>query len=130
MVRSKFSIVVYFIIGLAVIGIGSQLLNNPSALFRNILIMVGMAVVIFSVFYFFLIRKGSSLKDDEMKKYKKAVKQSQRKYKHTHANLVINNKNKLKHSQQKRKSRRRASHLRVIDGTGRKQNVKNEPHMK
>ena len=129
-VRNKFSIVVYFIIGLAAIGIVSQLLNNPSAMFRNILIMIGIAVVIFAFLYFFIIKRGSHLKNDEMKKYKKAVKQSQRKYKHTHANLAINNKNKLKHSQQKRKSRRRASHLRVIDGTGGKQNVKNEPHIK
>ena len=45
-------------------------------------------------------------------------------------NQIINNKSKTTHGQLKRKSRRRTSHLRVIDGTGGKQNVKNEPHMK
>lgn len=129
MVRNKFSIVVYAIIGLAIIGVVSQLFINPANFFRNILIMLGMSVVIFAVFYFFL-RKRTNIKDDEMKKYKQAVKQSQRKYKGYNINPILNNKDRKKTSQLKRKNRRRPSHLRVIDGTGGKQNEKNELHFK
>jgi len=129
-VRSKFSIVVYAIIGLAVLGLASQLFNNPLAFFRNILIMIGIAVIIFAIFYFIFIKGRANIRNDEMKKYKQAVKQSKRRYNQTNINQVINNKTKRNPGQLKRKSKRRASHLRVIDGTGRKQNIKNEPHIK
>lgn len=129
MARNKFSIIVYAIIGLAIIGVVSQLFSNPSALFKNILIMIGMAVVIFAVFYFIFSKKGISKNNDEMKKYKQAVKQSQRKYKSSNVNQIVNNKAK-RHSQLKKKNKRRASHLRVINGTGGKQSEKNEPYYK
>lgn len=130
MVRSKFSIVVYAIIGLAVIGIVSQLFTNPATLFRNILIMIGMSVVVLAVFYFIFVRKRTSSNNDEMKKYKQAVKQSQRKYKKPNIKKSINNDQNKQAIQLKRKNKRRTSHLRVINGTGVKQNEKNESHMK
>lgn len=130
MVRSKFSIVVYAIIGLAVIGIVSQLFTNPTTLFRNILVMIGMSVVVLAVFYFIFVRNRTSINSDETKKYKQAVKQSQRKYKKPNINQSINNDRNKQSIQLKRKNKRRTSHLRVIDGTGGKQNEKNESHMK
>lgn len=130
MVRNKFSIIVYAIIGLAIIGVISQLFSNPTALLRNILIMIGMSVVVFAVFYFVFMKKRSNMKNDEMKKYKQAVKQSQRKYKNSNGNRIINDQTRKQAFQIKRKNKRRTSHLRVIDGNGGKQNQKNEPYYK
>lgn len=130
MVRSKLSILVYAIIGLAIIGVISQLFMNPAALFNRILIMIGISVVILAIFYFLFARKRTSINNDEMKKYKQAVKQSQKKYHHPNMRQTIKTGGNKQSFQLKKKNRRRASHLRVIDGTGGKQNEKNEPHIK
>src|SRR5699024_9054843 len=74
-----FSFVVYIIIGLAIFGLISQLIGNPMNFFKEIIFMIGMAVIVFAVFYFIFFRKRSS--SNEMNKYKQAVKQSKRKYK-------------------------------------------------
>lgn len=128
--RNKFSYVVYAIIGLAIIGVISQLFINPTTLFRNILITIGMSVVIVGVFYFIFIRKRTNMNNDEMKKYKQAVKQSQRKYKQHHGNQQVNIGRNKQQIQLKKRNRRRVAHLRVIEGTGGKQTEKNEPHIK
>lgn len=128
--RNKFSYVIYAIIALAIIGVVSQIFNNPVALFRSILIMIGISVVILAVFYFIFIRKRSSVNNDEMKKYKQAVKQSKRKYKRHPDNLLVNSRGNKQQTLLKKKNKRRMSHLRVIEGTGGKQNEKNEPHIK
>ncbi|RYG74668.1 hypothetical protein EU245_00320 [Lentibacillus lipolyticus] len=114
MVGNKFSLVVYSIIGLAVIGVITQLFTNTASFLTSILMMIGFAAAVFAVIYFFMFRKGGSASSDA-KKYKQAVKQSKSKYNQ--------NQIKPKHntSQQqtkamKKKPHKRASHLRVIDG--------------
>src|SRR5699024_7397216 len=78
MQRKKMPIIFYVIIALAVIG----LMTNPTHLVRNIFMMLGVGVVIFALFYF-IFRKPRPTENDEMKKYKQALKQSKRKYQTT-----------------------------------------------
>lgn len=112
--RNKFSFVVYIIIGLAIFGLISQLIGNPMNFFKEIIFMIGMAVIVFAVFYFIFFRKRSS--SNEMKKYKQAVKQSKRKYKQN-KNIKTNHKSKRPSVQKTRKKiSKRPTHLRVIDG--------------
>src|SRR5699024_2706387 len=118
MKRSKFTMVVYFVIALAVIGVISQLMTSPGSFFRHILITLGMAVVLFGVFYyFFIIRKHTQ--SDEMKKYKQAVKQSNAKYKEQKVESMQKtetySKPESKPSVSNKKIKKR-SHLIVIDG--------------
>jgi len=74
--------------------------------------MVGVGVAIFAVLYFLVLRQRPS---SEMKKYKQAVKQSKIKYKDSPQNAGRTSK-KTNSSNTRRKQRRRASHLRVIEG--------------
>src|SRR5690625_4060830 len=101
MQRKKMPIIFYVIIALAVIG----LMTNPTHLVRNIFMMLGGGVVIFSLFYF-IFRKPRPTENDEMKKYKQALKQSKRKYQTTQSQQARPRKSKAQ----------RASHARVIEG--------------
>src|SRR5690625_5888342 len=76
--RNKRSILMYAVVGLAVIGLLSQLFTNPLSLIKNIFIMLGVALAFFAVLYF--ITQGKQTHSDDMKKYKQAVKQSKSKY--------------------------------------------------
>lgn len=111
MIRNKLSIVIYVIIGLAIVGLLSQLFTNTTSFFKNILIMLSVGLILFIVVKFFRNRKIST----DMKKYKQAVQQSQLKYKQNNSghSAIIKRKqpNKLKGNRSKR-----ATHLRVIDG--------------
>jgi len=118
MKRTKFTVIVYFIIVLAVIGVISQLFTSPGSFFKSILVTLGMAVILFGILYFFFLRKSSS-NSNEMKKYKQAVKQSNAKYKE-HKQVFLqktkDGKRPVKQPSQPKKKARRRSHLRVIDG--------------
>lgn len=115
MVRNKLSILVYVIIGLAVIGIFSQLLTNTSSFITNLFFMVGIGVAISAAIYFIFLRKKAP--SDDMKKYKQAVKQSKTKYKQqTSPNLKSSTKKHVQPLQMKKKTTKRAGHLRVIEG--------------
>jgi len=111
MARNKFSILVFILIGLALLGLFTQLTGNTLRFFLNILIMVGVGATIFAVIYFVFIKNQES--SNEMKKYKKAVKQSKAKYSQT---TNYKNSNKKSSDLHKKKRTRRAPHLRVIDG--------------
>lgn len=121
MTRGKASIFFYSIIGLAIIGILTKLLTNPLAIFKSLLTIVGIAVVLLAVLYFILrnINKGTN---SESKKYKQAVKQSKMKYEqHDHNHKISNKKQKMNYHQ-KRKTKKRPSHLKLIDGKKTKDN--------
>lgn len=110
MVRSKFSVLAYILIGLAVIGVISQLLTNTINFLTNLFFMVGIGLAIFAAVYFIFLKKQAPSND--MKKYKQAVKQSKAKYQHQHTNT----KPSIKRHPLKKKSIQRATHLRVIEG--------------
>ncbi|UJL44823.1 hypothetical protein KFZ58_10250 [Virgibacillus sp. NKC19-16] len=114
MARNKMSVLIYTLIGLAVIGIVSQLFTNTANFFTSIFITLGIGIAIFAVFYFVFLRKKTPSND--MKKYKKAVKQSKAKYKQPKATHQTATANRQQQTQIKRKVNKRAPHLRVIDG--------------
>lgn len=117
MFRHKFSVWIYIILGIAIIGLGSKLLTNPTGFIMNILIIAGLGALIYGAIYFFIIRKRTT---DDLKKYKKAVKQSQKKYKNQQIKKT-STANSIKKSQPvlKRKKISKKTdvpHLTVIDG--------------
>ena len=118
MKRSKTAILVYLIVGLAVIGLFSQLFGNTKNFLLNIFVMIGVAVIIFGVFYYFISRKRGT--SDETKKYKQAVKQSKQKYQQNpsprKAEDYPRGKKTTKSTAINRKGKKRATHLRVIEG--------------
>ncbi|MBM7597987.1 uncharacterized membrane protein YuzA (DUF378 family) [Virgibacillus halotolerans] len=113
MARKLFPVLIAGIIGLAAVGLITQLFTNTMSFFTSIFIMIGVGIVIFAVIYFVFLNKKPT--PNEMKKYKKAVKQSKAKYKQEKpANYTVNA-NK-KQGIQKKKRGKRPTHLRVIDG--------------
>lgn len=103
---------IYAVIGLAIIGVISQLVTNTISFITSLFIMIGMGVAIFAVIYFLFIKRRTP---NETKKYQQAVKQSQSKYK-THTTGPRRSSQKPQPTQKKKKARRRPTHLRVIDG--------------
>lgn len=114
MFRNKFSVFVYVILALAGIGLLAQLFTNTANFLSNIMIMLGIGVAVFAVFYVFFLRKRASSND--MKKYKSAVKQSKSKYASKTYSGISSDTKKKQSVQTKRKINKRAPHLRVIDG--------------
>ncbi|WP_217586684.1 DUF378 domain-containing protein [Lentibacillus saliphilus] len=126
MKRRGISILIYGIIGLAAIGLVSQLFGNTAAFLSQIVFMVGMAALFLLVFYFIFVRKRPP--SDEAKKYKQAVKQSKIKYRQGQQMTDdTSGRRNASGAKQKKPTKRRASHLRVIDGnkSKRKKRVSN-----
>lgn len=110
---------IYFLIGLAVFGLGTYLVKNPVGLFMTLALTAIVAFVIFKVLSYFLNKRYNNgytggRQTDEMKKYKQAVKQSKKKY--AGKNIYQSSKQNKKETIKKKKKRRHAPHLRVIDG--------------
>jgi len=108
--KSKY--IIYFLIGLAVFGFGTMLFKNPSGLFFSLLLTVVIAFVLFKILTYVLNRRNGA-NSDEMKKYQQAVKQSKQKYQ---PQQKVEIKKKSKPSIKRKKRRKHAPHLRVIDG--------------
>ncbi|WP_077308722.1 SA1362 family protein [Terribacillus halophilus] len=129
--KSGSSIIVFVLVGFAVIGIGMQLVTNPAAFFQNVLVWVGGAVLFGALLYFILTRlRGRSTggSSSDMQKYKQAVKQSKQKYKQPKATPAKKTTKsaasitKASAARKKRsvKDRSRAPQLRVIEGNKQK----------
>ncbi|HLR80692.1 MAG TPA: SA1362 family protein [Bacillota bacterium] len=114
MARKTLHVLIYGIIALAIIGIFSELFTNALNFVTSILIMIGVAALIFGAFYFIFLRNKGSSTTSEMKKYRQAVKQSKRKYKN-HGKST-SKPTKLQTTRGRKKVRRRPHHLRVIEG--------------
>ncbi|MDL4841576.1 SA1362 family protein [Aquibacillus rhizosphaerae] len=120
MIRHKLSLLIYVLIGLAIFGFAFNLLTNTTSLLMNLFIMVAVGALIYGAVYYFFLRKRSS---NDLKKYKKAVKQSKMKYKSdrtgnkTHTQAVKKQKPLLN---KRKQSNARATHLRVIEGNKQK----------
>lgn len=109
LIRKRGSFIVYAIIGLAIIGITSQLITNPGALFKSILSTIVIGLLLFGIFYFFFVKRRHTTNED--KKYKQAVRQSQLKYDNHPSNPKKHNRFTTN-----KKRKNNASHLRVIEG--------------
>jgi|SRR5690625_1771555 len=103
---ARYSTWLYIIFGLALIGLMSQLFTNTGEFFKSLVYIIGFSAILFFIIRFIFFRNKSQTSD--MKKYRRAVKQSKLKYKH-HTKAK-------KQAKRPRHRRRRASHLRVIDG--------------
>lgn len=101
-------------IGIAFVGLGYQLLYNPSGFFLKTFIGLGITLAIFFVAYKFFFQKRND--SPEMKKYREALKQSKRKYGRNKDSrkTVSNIKNQKR--RRRRSQRRRHRHLTVIEG--------------
>ncbi|UOQ85987.1 SA1362 family protein [Gracilibacillus salinarum] len=117
------SIIVYVLIGLAVVGFATALINDTVGLLSSLLISLLIGAAIFGLVYFFFMRKRST---DELKKYRKAVKQSKQRFKNQQSNFKTKS-SALKTSFPSKKAirplkspNRSATHLRVIEGNKQK----------
>jgi len=110
--KGRLSPIHLIIISFAFFGLGYSFLNEPARFFKNILIFVSISAIIFGLIYFFVIRKRDQ--NDELKKYRKAVKQSKRRQKNQ-SSQAIGMKSRRGTSLAKKK-RAHPPHLRVIDG--------------
>lgn len=115
--RGVLKVVTFIIIGLAVIGLVSQLTTNTIGFLVSLLITALIAVIIFAI-----VRKimlGRQNQSDEMKKYNQAVKASKKRYQknqQTKFEKMIKAHPTPNQPVRKKSSRRRATHLRVIEG--------------
>ncbi|KGX88855.1 SA1362 family protein [Pontibacillus litoralis] len=114
----------FTIIGLAIVGIAYELMTNAGAFFTQMLITIGIAVVIISILYF-IMNKFVFNQSNDMKHYRKAVRQSKMKYGKTKSSSIKNktkpttfkNKTSVKSEKlTKNRPRKKPSHLRVIEG--------------
>ena len=113
--RNITSILIAFIAGLAIVGFLTMLIKNPGSLLISILLMIGVAFVIFIIMRAVLNRVGpnSGGNSTEMKKYRKAVKQSNQKY-NTQPKKVNKRSQKIKRAPKRK--RKNVPYLKVIDG--------------
>ena len=114
--RNFTSIIVAFIAGLAIIGFVTMLIKNPGGLIISLLMMIGIAFLIFIVLRAVLNRRGSGAgNSDEMKKYRKAVKRSNQKY-NTQPKKIKKRKSTAPSSRPLKSKRKSVPYLKVIDG--------------
>lgn len=115
--RNITSILIAFIAGLAIVGFLTMLIKNPGSLLISILLMVGVAFVIFIIMRAVLNRvgPGSGGNNAEMKKYRKAVKQSNQKY-NTQPKKVKQRQQNQQTKRTSKKKRKNVPYLKVIDG--------------
>lgn len=113
---SKRSVLIYSILALAALGLVTQLFGNTKGFLMNIFVMLLIAVAVF-MFVYFVFMKKSPATNSEMKKYRKAVKQSKMKYKNANTMQIKSNQSKLQsRSKPKKRIGKRVTHLRVIEG--------------
>ncbi|GGK02600.1 hypothetical protein GCM10007063_26160 [Lentibacillus kapialis] len=111
--NNKGALLVYAVIGLALIGVVTQLFTNTASFLTSIFTMLGFGIAIFAIMYFVFFKKRTPSND--AKKYKQAVKQSKAKYSSQQTKPKTPSKRPQPFSF-KKKSNKRPSHLRVIDG--------------
>ncbi len=113
--RNTTSILIAFIAGLAIVGFFTMLIKNPGRLFTSILLMLGVAFLIFFVIRAVLNRASpGSGNSGEMKKYRQAVKRSNEKY--SPKQKKVNNKKQASARKGMNRKRKNVPYLKVIDG--------------
>lgn len=118
--RNKGSFILYFIVGLASIGLVTSLIKNPGGFLMSIFFMIGIAFVIFMIMRAVLNRRSGG-NSDEMKKYKQAVRRSKVKYTKEKPDVRkqisgASSKRKSTSNSKYKRKRRHGPHLTVIEG--------------
>src|SRR5699024_5398324 len=111
--RKTSSLLLYFFLGLIIVGLATQLIKNPGQFITSILILLGVAFIVFIIMRSVLDNR-QGLNDPESKKYKEAVKQSQKKYGKPVSPKNIKKKKTETNKSSQRKKRRRKSHIKDI----------------
>lgn len=106
------SVLFYFVAAIAGIGLLAWIMKEPGNLIKTLLITAVVATVIFFIARAIMRHRMGGGNHDEMRKYRRAVKQSQKRYEHYNPST---NTNRLQNRKQV-KRRRRPSHLRLIKG--------------
>lgn len=122
--RNRMTAVIYILMVLALFYVGFQLINNTTSFLSSIIMMIGIAVLVYGAIYFLFLRNrgfgGSSGNQNEMKKYKQAVKQSKQKYKNpapvVKKSPISKVSTKSAAAPKKHRKRSNAPHLKVIEG--------------
>ena len=73
------SLLLYFFLGLVIVGLAVQLIKSPGQFITSMLIFLGITFVVFIVLRS-VLQKRQGPTDPDAKKFKEAVKQSQKKY--------------------------------------------------
>ncbi len=111
--RSNVSLVIYLIIGLAVLGLITTLMDRPLNFITTIFLAIGVAFVIYWILTA-IVNRGRFGANEEMRKYRRAAKQSNLKY---NKQKVTKLNQTPRPSPLKTKRRRRnVPHLTVIEG--------------
>ncbi|MCT2537533.1 hypothetical protein NC661_01085 [Aquibacillus koreensis] len=120
MLRHKFSVFIYVLIGLAIVGLAFNMFTDTASFLLNLVVMIAIGALIYGAVYYFFLRKRMP---NDLKKYKKAVKQSKVKYKQD--KLAKKSMSQATRKQapllnKRKQSKERATHLRVIEGNKQK----------
>jgi uncharacterized membrane protein YgaE (UPF0421/DUF939 family) len=107
---------IYVIIAFAIVGLVTSFVTNTAEFFKALLMTIGFVVLFTGIIY--LIRSRSNT-NEFSRKYKKAVKQSKRKYGSSNDTkqyaMAVRTQRKWK-ADSTRQKRRDVPHLRVIEG--------------
>lgn len=120
--RNWMTPIIYTLIALAVFAVGFQLITNTAGFLGQMIMMIGIAVLVYGAIYFLFLRNRSfgGGKGNEMKKYKQAVKQSKQKYKQSTPTIkkspLAKVTQKTQPNPKRNRKRMNAPHLRVIEG--------------
>lgn len=113
--RKPGSLLLYFFLGLVIVGLATQLIKSPGQFITSVLILLGISFIVFLIFRA-VLNNRQGLNDPEAKKYKQAVKQSQKKYGKPVTPKSVKKKDKPSQTQRKSKKKRKKNHLKVIKG--------------
>ncbi|MFC0299317.1 SA1362 family protein [Virgibacillus soli] len=116
MLRNFITKMFYVVIVLAIIGLGISLFTNTLKFLTSIFLSIVFAAILFGILYFVFTRnRTGSASNQEMKKYRQAVKQSKKRYQSNEKASHTRTQHPQAVSTQK-KLRKRPSHLSVIEG--------------
>lgn len=113
--RGNLPVIVYFIIGFAVLGLITMLMKAPLNFITNIFLAIGVLFVIYFILTALLNRRRFG-GNEEMQKYRRAVKQSKMKYNNSSQKVTRITQNRRPSPMKTKRRRRNVPHLTVIEG--------------
>lgn len=121
--RKSRSLLLYFFIGLVIVGLATQLIKSPGQFITSLLILLGITFIMFIVLRA-VLNKRQGPTDPEAKKFKDAVKQSQKKYGKPVTNKQVKKSKEKEPKSKERKHKKRKNHLKLIEGYKKENDLK------
>ncbi|BAM47291.1 SA1362 family protein [Amphibacillus xylanus] len=119
--KTQISPIILIIMPFALLGLLTLLFSSSMTFLKGTLIIATIVGSVFLFRYLFLYRRR--INQDELRKYRKAAKQSRKRYQHKSKQQMVNTHLK-KVTSISNKKKPNPPHLRVIDG---KKSTKNDP---